>query len=398
MTKSLLTRSIQIFTLAALTSGCSSGSPAGSAIATLTSVKLFGGTNDAEPSEAPIPFHGTDHSCVVQAQVGGPANLSSQNQWAQLLFRKNIDYGKVSALFQASGHEAVRAIQSANVALYKGDGVPLGQCPQYSFLPSAPGDIQGHWIGLARMVATSEGGGRLLGLYLAQGSELGSTQPRGAMIVPADTTKWTIIHEYMHHEFDLALRASGQYRHPDKLRSDAEPALQFFLEAFKTVPDGHSPDAASAVVWRDHLYLLGSTLPQLFLQFYLEEITIEHTLSAAFSSGQLRFVPDLRQDARGYMSFGYNKVDQIAKLYIRALRSFGNSPGAHEHMNSLTNMAQEILRLRDEALSTIGGGGFSFQKSSDRTGIHLPHLNDDEHDHGHRGIDPKIESGLDDLF
>lgn len=395
----------QLLFLSCLATACSNGSPIGSAVSSISSVKLFGDSGESA-SEAPIPFHGKDHSCAVSAQVGGAAPLVlNPTGLSQLLFRKSIDYGKISALFQASGNETVRAIQTANVALYKGDGVPLGQCPQYSYLNSAPGDLQGYWIGLARSVAFSEGGGRLLGLYIAQGDQLGSVKPKGALIVTADTTKWTLIHEFMHHEFDVALRGSGQYTHPEQLRAAAEPALQYFMAAFKTVPENQGPDASSANLWRDHLYRLGATLPQIFLQFYMEEIAIEHTLSSAYSSGQLAYVPDLRQDARGYMSFAVNRLDQLTQLFVRALRSYSQSAGANEHMPALSNSAHELLRLRDEAYSVMSGSrGLGFRIANAATDLVMPSESEDsnhdahEHGHLHNGLDPKIESGLDDLF
>lgn len=240
---------------------------------------------------------GDDHfeSCDFKYDEGGNyANFSDELKTTY--FSKVYSRHHLRNIHQASAAQTFKyMIEKGQVDVYRGTEASRG-CPMFRALPRPPSEFQAKWNESDSSVESD--GDKLLGVYLPK-DHLISGSP-ATIIVRNDTSRWTLVHEFMHHLFELESIKDGRTQKQiiysyvvanselnillDLKYSEIKPKLQKAIDL-----------AAKVLVLYDHL-LVGSAL---------EEMTIESEMMADFSS--FSFMPKSFRSAKSYVEYSYRR-------------------------------------------------------------------------------------------
>lgn len=322
--------------LAAVVSGCSS--------------KKFAPNDDAQDKA----FNEADFSCEFAINEGGKALSVSPTDlgFQKAAFGKSISLKSVEAVLQASGEETIKFAAVQGVQFYKVTKMQHQRCTPYQILPEANEAMTLEF----EDAEAGFPGSTILGLYLSKGSSPAS-KDQAVTLVREDVSRWTIIHEFMHHLFDQARRIDGLPLNGDiySIYLAAEENLKAVKKELNALSNGELPPEALLVkAFQATKESIISTRDYL-IRYPLEEMAIESVMQSGFKSRQLGFVPDRRSSSSRYVNVSYltakNKLDELQTFSQELLVQLFNGGRAAEakelkiERDASNDLLQEMANL-----------------------------------------------------
>ncbi len=326
-----------------------------------------GGTKKSEQVIGPDLSEYKKASCSYGFSEGGIAT-ARKSRIISTYFGKKINVGHLESVLGASAAEVVRFGEKLNVKFYKATAYDSKNCEFLSPLPMAPSELNARF---------AEGSENTLGLYLPrQSPDLKSTRNHAAILVRRDGNKWVLVHEYMHHLFQMQVET--QHGHRD---SKGE-FLSVFDDLLTRLKKLESYASTSKSLYAKELKSASKKMAEVnnlaidFMKEYLlEEIAIETILGGKFDSKELNYVVEgQRLNGAAYILTSGNKAKDIFK----PLRELSNifigdtSSGLttvdlepiRRSLQQFSRLEDEITRLQSWAREYIKAKGLVFKEKS----------------------------------
>ncbi len=304
-----------------------------------------GGGGTSAPSElVGIDAYRNESACAVGYQDGPEAIRTSGIDIVTTFFQKPFDQNSLRALLQASARSTFDFIAGRGVRVFVA-GQRRAQCAIFETLPRAQGPELEEWN---RVNSTVPEGQTILGLYLEKRD--GPITGAGTIIMIADTSRWTLVHEYMHHLFATEFQKNMK-------RQDLQATKGVAMSNFYSLYDRRT--TLSSVELREmgrQLQRYSNFLRMVLQQYPLEEVTIERTLVTRFLAGEFGFVPKV--DAKNGIGYIHSSVRVVAAIsqeledLLLEVRSLLSSHNANDSVNdSDEELSGELRQWRALKLS-----------------------------------------------
>ncbi|HRO68677.1 MAG TPA: hypothetical protein PL182_13980 [Pseudobdellovibrionaceae bacterium] len=258
-----------------------------------------------------------ENSCEIPFEQGGeaPAFLPERSVVATF-FGKKFDRSRLAAVGFASPKAISEFMFLDGVSAQSMPLVLPGACAALGSLPTASARAQEYWNEIA--------GGAVLGVYLPinRSKPLGENKP--LILLRADTDRYTLVHEYLHHVFNDVREGDGE-RNEDLM--NRLEALGLRYERVGPLPFGREGDKAAVEKYLKAWTEYQTTFLEALVVFPLEEVAVESLLQEA-----------IRKNEFGPVTL-YNKVNSAAYLS----RSFDN--GAADSLSKIGSLAKVNLEL-----------------------------------------------------
>jgi hypothetical protein len=321
--------------------------------------------SDTDKKNSPLEDKGgldyDTKSCQFSASEGERAyeNLLNTESIVTTSFGKEFNENYFTAIAKASIENSILFIRQTDVELYRASAVPTKACTRSLFanLNPLPADIQGHWNSLGGSDPTII----ILGLYLGEAQEhLRSTETKAAIIVRENTNRWTLVHEFMHHLFQLRMTEKG---------IDVEKVKDEFVSIASQWTDFNEYRTYTAEEMRSKVKAWNQLIDKgvlVYSSYTLEEMTIEKYMKEKFATGQLSYVP---ADSNYYIYASGKKAASIfskMKSEATALQRKARKMMLEEEVgelqqriNLLSSREQEVANIMAAYPDTKETGGHS---------------------------------------
>lgn len=247
-------------------------------------------------------------NCEIMPEVGENADLGlMQNQNVQIShFRKPYNRNWLEAVSRTSGPETIRIVESSGAQLFKiASADPF--CHYYQSLNSAPTDLSKKWTEVVGDSTLKKS--ELLGLYMPISADYASTARQPAILINESTDRYTLVHEFMHHNFNSYDGARVSYTQ-EMIMDDMQKSIKNLEARTKAYNEKKNVEDVQAMA--QNLLQLAQLYDQLMVRFMLEEVTIEVILGADYEKGILKNV-----SKKSYINGGFyilNNVEQFKKF------------------------------------------------------------------------------------
>ncbi|MBS1963829.1 MAG: hypothetical protein JST04_16585 [Bdellovibrionales bacterium] len=240
-------------------------------------------------------------------------------------FDKPYNADWLASVAHSSILDTIAYIETTGARVYKSGAVSKQSATPMASARKMPGDIDREW----QKAVSGTGGpscGILTGLYLVPNTRdnIPSLRGRGAIVVREDTTRWTLVHEFMHHNFKTQAAVIDGY--DDEKSRKAWMSLTDQVTTLKRIKPSAISDA-------DYVKRLSGLFQQLIdvvdttvIQYQMEEIAVEGLLQDKYETGELTYV------SRGAYANASRYIDQKKK-------------DVEDLYATLTNTYDEINRL-----------------------------------------------------
>jgi hypothetical protein len=200
-------------------------------------------------------------------------------------FGKLYNQDWLAAVGYASIDQTLDYVRSTGVNIYHANPISTKSALPFDSLPPMPDDIDRTWHSADKPVSGSPCG-FLAGLYLGKNTRgLPSLESEPAIIVREDASRWTLVHEFMHHNFKTQAALHG---YDDEATRNLSSSLLGSISALK-----HNRRLSD----REYTEQLASAFDQLIdvtdklvVQYQFEEVAVEATLQDRVRIGRLSFV------------------------------------------------------------------------------------------------------------
>lgn len=256
-------------------------------------------------------------SCTYNATEGSSADFQSLSieNLKETSFGKKFNRALLEAVGKASVNETVKFVNMTDVTIYQAPAIQTSACSQELFanVATLPQDLFEEWDDARTNSNGSKG--ILLGLYLPEKSKLGtisSLNDQAAIIVSKNVSRWTLIHEFMHHLFMLQARTEGY-------DSDTSfMTLSKNIDAYNANINNKSISEVERARRATELYAqVSQSFDEQLVHFTLEEMTIEKELKDSYRDGSVAYAPPSSNwylnDSAERAIERYNKTNRIAQ-------------------------------------------------------------------------------------
>jgi hypothetical protein len=296
-------------------------------------------------------------SCAFGPDEGGKVEaVRSANSIAVGYFGKPYNQDWFRSVLRSSLRETVEYIETTGTRVYRAESISSKTCKNLSFPEAMPAQIANAWGTAIRNAAEENRAaktvGFVTGLYLFKErfSEKGSPSEPGVIIVREDANRWTLLHEFLHHNFKVQAVSAG-YR--DEEHQEARRRLPHEMSAILQRSDLSEAEKVRILTPLFVSYV--RIADRLFLEYYLEEIAVEALLQDAYDEGELRYVPALSyENASWYTEQSREKM----KTAFAALESFYTMlrDGAERgNLDAEKRELEAFVRIKDRRLSQFEG-------------------------------------------
>ncbi|MCX7978024.1 MAG: hypothetical protein N2578_03385 [Bdellovibrionaceae bacterium] len=280
-------------------------------------------------------------SCAWDPQAGPSVVAFPQNsQEVSLAFGKPINYSLFEPLLNASTNASVQYIQSQGVDLFRASGYS-NSCPNFRLLPEPPAKAKWFWDQLASQSF-------LLGLFLPARLTSIYSLTRDTIILRVDTTRYTLLHEYMHHLFEQSRKARGIDM--DQVLDELDEARAEFNSLSPSLRAGDP--VRTATLWLRYIQL--QTL--VWKNFPLEEVAIEKQMIDEVRRGRLTMATDFDlRSGKAYIQAKYKSIHhrlrveflQGSKLSseLAAVRQYALEEAVNRASRELKALERELERI-----------------------------------------------------
>lgn len=184
-----------------------------------------------------------------------------------------------------SMNDTVEYIESKGVNVYQSKAISEESARNFTHVRLLPWDLAARWRE-ADSVRRSESCAFLGGLYLLKDPNVDGLKKKAAIVIREDANRWTLVHEFMHHNFKVQSTARGfNDREVQGARIEAMSKLHQILND-RTLNEKRRAERAIP----EFLKAVAAN-HQLILEYALEEIAIEAMLQDAYDDGALAYVP-----------------------------------------------------------------------------------------------------------
>ena len=291
----------------ALSTGCSGGGSDGEKARTIPELPTY----DRSSCRDIQPFEGGD----ARTELHSATNVASDPSFAKPYDRADLD-----AVLEASAVQTSIYVMDMGVSVYR---IPrnANQCPMFYALPEVPSNLRAVWD----EVAGGAGEGQLAGAYfeICEGTCPDYSLSNPTILVHEASDRWTLVHEMMHHNFNVFRKADTNRESLNRVREHIRTG-QINLERFNDAFDASkSRDDLTSLA--NQAYSMVGNLYVLMIYTTFEEIAVEALL--------------LEEAAEGRLNYISRESPASALWYIRLSRQDGL-----RHFSAFTDLFQKILR------------------------------------------------------
>lgn len=335
-------------------------------LGSMTACSGGGGGGGAQSFTAP----GYDKiACSAQPPDEGPAAKfanNAQTNFVPSFFFKPYDRFDLEAVLDASAVSTTDYVKSLGVKLFRVPRAELkGACQTYFNLEVAAQPLQAIWNEAA---GGGTGGGTLAGLYFEycdrDCQERSIVSPH--ILVDEASDRWTLIHELMHHNFNVGRKSDRNIASLGTVRSIIRRhtnRLKTLMDDYKTLPN------------QQYLYdiakegdSLAKALYDLSVRNAFEEVAIEAQLIEEYAAGRLKGVsPHSARSGLWYMNQsrneGLQRFDEVKGLLAfvkdEADKNFWPDPkaaavDAEKFIKQVSDETEAIIKTAEAKVEAMG--------------------------------------------
>jgi len=224
-------------------------------------------------------------------------------------FDKPFNQDWLRAIGRASIHDTIRFIETTGARVYRADPISEKSARNLESAREMPADISAKWKVADRPVSGSTCG-FLAGLYLpVQSQSLPSLKNKAAIVVRTDAGRWTLVHEFMHHNYKTQAALRG---YDDEVTQARRVDLYNRIDGLKKNKSIGDRDYAKRLT---ELFLeLIEVVDRHVVQYRIEEMAVEATLQDAYETGELSYVSSASfANADFYISYSKKEVEEMYK-------------------------------------------------------------------------------------
>ncbi|MBX2987030.1 MAG: hypothetical protein KF802_03950 [Bdellovibrionaceae bacterium] len=283
-----------------------------------------------------------ESSCMHGFDEGEDAVLTLPNpQYSKASFGKTYDGSRLQKVARASTRRTAELMRLDGVAVYSIPTAKSDACATLGLLPSAPAGLLSYWRSLKIQ--------GVLGLYLPVNRVREFGQGGPVILLRADTDRYSLMHEYMHHVFTRLREREGR---TDEMFLNEYGARAKRIQSLPIPQDGDSPEKVRIYLtaWAE---MLDSVL-EMLVSFPLEEAAIEVQMTRAVRAGLLDHVTSFnRRNSPAYISSSISNkakprlddMDDLAPLF----RDLSVKTGLRDLASRFEALQKQIRALRTEA-------------------------------------------------
>jgi hypothetical protein len=263
-----------------------------------------------------------------------------------MIFGKQIDFAHVRAISRASAASTVDYVKRQGADVFGTADSGRG-CLTFQSLPAPPADFAREWTRAADQ--DDNGTSVVMGLYIPRGTErLASSASRALIAIRHDANRWTLVHEFSHHLFDLADREQGQ-PHDERVKSGFAAATR----EYESIAGLYEADRGQATFTRAAEKLIEAVgkLRPFLLRYPLEEMAIEAMLMDEYDRGNLAYFPIRKKSSYLYVASSAESALEFIDAFrstLRRLRTEGRSRGYTSDETRLNRSDDELSVLASE--------------------------------------------------
>lgn len=314
-------------------------------------------------------------SCEYSLNEGSTLQIlnTQMNQSLTTAFGKRFFFNEFEPVFRTSLSETIRYMKSLGLSIYKAPPVSPATCSvnNLSFLQAMPSDIKNTFD---RGSADLPSDQAIFGLYLPKGNKRvnpgPSTDENAAIVLRENVSRWTAVHELMHHLFYTYSTTEEGFNEQDSfdtLKSSGQKLNQIFPAGKVAINSSNFEEVRQAI------YARFFAMDNILIHYTLEEATIEDFLKTYHSKGALVYAPEssngylnssLKSAAESYINYQkiidlllkYEPQDRLIlelqdKITDRLLEIRGMAI-KYNRSNSITEISSGILNSNDSRKNT----------------------------------------------
>lgn len=201
-------------------------------------------------------------------------------------FGKPYNQEWLAAVGRASLLDTIDFIETKGVRIYHADPISPQSRLNMKSTPDMPWDIEREWVKADKPLAGSRCG-FLVGLYLPSETRgIPTLKGQSVIVTREDASRWTLVHEFMHHNFKIQASARG---YDDDVSHRTRDSLLRSIDEVKK--DRKISDKEYAQKMCGLFQQLIDVADALIVQYQFEEVAVEATLQDLFDKGGLGYVP-----------------------------------------------------------------------------------------------------------
>jgi hypothetical protein len=275
----------------------------------------------------------------------------------EAVFNKRFNHSHLEALLHASAFSTVDYARELGIWLYRTPRHPSDQRPIFFvMLDTPPTELDDLWNTNAGGVSS---GSILVGLYLDACVQFGlpcrlNQVVRPLVIVQDSGDRWTLVHEIMHHLFNLQRKTDGKPGYVE-LEGTSDRAWAEYLR----LKDVYSVDSSQATLLSlaQSLHAFAKALNQLQIVSQLEEAAVEYTLIQEYSEGHLQYVPSTAAiNAQWYMN--RNRTKALSTMHevdphLASVKKEASGKGwtdVVQEIEAVENFEADVTRATDDMI------------------------------------------------
>ena len=276
--------------------------------------------------------------------------LTTDNVVTSPFYGKKYDRNDLDAVMRASPRATAQYVQALGVALYKNDS-DAAEAPTFAFLPSvsdARGATKAVWDNFASDIPE---GAELLGLYFEATPADDRNMHDPTIIVLESSSRWTLLHEQMHHNFNK------ERKHSEGLVTSAQlrPKLKEMFASTADAKNQFKADGSQASL-KKYAVAFDSLVQtvQVYAEQYstLEEIAVDGVLMEEWSTRRLQYVTD--DSAEGAIWYSrYSRGTAFEAIGLDELKGQAGYIESQSQSSEITVLAGNSRRI----LNTIEAEG-----------------------------------------
>jgi hypothetical protein len=252
-------------------------------------------------------------TCMFQPDDGESARRpgDSPTQSDPTEFGKRLDLRYLQSALRASMRETAKLVESTGLQLVQVQTARRYTCSPLSFLPFSSPSLNAFWNDRQKPGRT------LLGMFLPR-LDSDNSDRRATILIRPDTTRWTLVHEFMHALYEFERDRAGAPT------NDAQwTTLDQAADALERELDVCEKGTCTNV--RETLQAFANYVDlrhAVELSYSIEEISIEAQLSRKYANKELRYVPNETADSHWYASSNLDKSRSAYERIQKTLRWF----------------------------------------------------------------------------
>ncbi len=316
--------------------------------ATMISGALLTGCNKDGGGSAPRtagPDQGPPIPCEFSFSEGaGNLGIFSED-FKESFFKKIFNANLLKSVQHASAESTLSFIARAGIEIYQAPAMGRSDCQFLSSFANPPATISTMWS------KATEGDNPQVSYTLGVFWPSSRTDPQespdqpNTIVLRQNVDRWTVVHEFMHHNYYESAQALTGY--DEAIESRNLNAAIDRLE-LAMAPEVNLADEANFTTAAIALNEVIDGFISNLTHFTFEEITIEGQLRDLYRSGQLPYVPE-RAYANGawYIKASFESAKDRIKKVTTEVELFKNKRLIFGHTNPASSVTGSLTKLAD---------------------------------------------------